>query len=168
MRRLEKEVGFTIWLTVASFAVSFFSLSAIPFSQHLTDTGQRISGYIIAIIFWLFLIAGFLLAFFTKRRQQAVGRKLKSMSLLRDSQLPGVISFSLSPFTVSIYAVFLIGLIVSISDMIFHWVPGYIMFPVISITLFAFMMHCVVDGENYKIYQVIKKGMDQNHEHKDE
>ena len=153
MKRIEKEIGLSIWLTIVSFAVSFLSLSAIPLSQHLTDKGQRITGYIIAAIFWLFLIVGFLIVFLTKRRQQTVRRKLKSMRLLRAHQSPGIISFSLSPLTITIYMIFMIGLIVVISDMIFHWVPGYIMFPIISITLVAFMMHCVIDGENYKIYK---------------
>lgn len=169
MRRIEKEVGLPIWLTITAFAVSFFSLSAIPFSQYLTDTGQRISGYIIATVFWLFLIIGLLIVFFTKGRQQTAKRKLKSMGLLRAHQPPGIINFSISPLTVTIYLICLIGLIVMISDMIFHWAPGYIMFPILSITLFTFMLHCVVDGENYKVYQVIKKGLDQNHErNKDE
>ena len=169
MRRIEKEVGMPIWLTMAAFAVSFFSLSAIPFTQHLTDTGQKISGYIIAAVFWLFLLIGLLIVFFTKERQQTARRKLKSMGLLRAHQPPGIISFSISPLTVTIYLIFLIGFIVTISDIILHWVPGYIMFPIFSITLFAFMLHCVIDGENYKVYQVIKKGLDQNHErNKDE
>ena len=169
MRRIEKEVGMPIWLTMAAFAVSFFSLSAIPFTQHLTDTGQKISGYIIAGAFWLFLLIGLLLAFFTKGRQQTVRRKLKTMGLLRAHQPPGIISFSISPLTVTIYLIILVGLIVTISDIIWHWVPGTIMFPILSITLFAFVLHCVVDGENYKVYKVIKKGLDQNHErNKDE
>ena len=169
MKRLEKEVGMPIWLTMAAFAVSFFSLSAIPFTQHLTDTGQRISGYIIAGTFWLFFIIGLLIVFFTKRRQQTARRKLKSLGLLKAHQPPGIISFSISPLTVTIYLIFLLGLIVTISDIILRWVPGYIVFPVLSITLFAFMLHCVVDGESYKVYKVIKKGLDQNHElNKDE
>lgn len=168
MRQIEKEVGLPIWLTIAAFAVSFFSLSIIPLSQHLNDTGQTISGYLIAAVFWLFLILGFLTVFFTKKRQQPVRRKLKTTGLLKAHQPPGIISFSRSPLTVTLYAVFLIGLIVMISDIVFHWASEYIMFPILSITLFAFMLHCVVDGENYKVYQVVKKGMDQGHAQEDE
>ncbi len=168
MRRIEKRVGSSIWLTIVSFAISFFSLSAIPFSQNLTDTGQKIPSFMIAAIFWFFLIWGFLLTFLTKRRQQTVRKKLKSMGLIRAHQPPGIISFSSNPFSIILYVAFLIEIILIVSDLIFHWVPGYIMFPIISVTLFTFMLHCVVDGENYKVYQVIKKGMDQNHEHKGE
>ena len=168
MRRIEKRVGSPIWLTIVLFAISFFSLSAIPFCQNLTGTGQRISGYIVAALFWFFLMLGFLFVFFTKRRQQAVRRRLKSMGLIRAHQPPGIISFSLRPLSIILYIAFLIEILLIVSDMIFHWVSGYIMFPIISVTLFTFMLHCMVDGENYKVYQVIKKGMDQNHEHKSE
>lgn len=51
-----------------------------------------------------------------------------------------------------------------ISDMFFHYINKFVMFPVISITFFAFVVHCVVDGKSYKIYKNANKHIKEGNE----
>lgn len=148
-----------ILVNVLSFAIAFFSISLIPISQLFGEGVEKWMGYVIAAIFWLSLIFGFVSIRLTTLKFEGMKNKAIKLGLHKEQRLPGIISFGLSVPKIIIYAVTLIGLILIITDLIFTWVPSYIMFPILSITLFAFALHCIADGENYKVYKFIKEGM---------
>ena len=160
MNQMAKKAGFPLLITVIAFAISFFSLCAIPLIQNANDTGQSPLQYLIAAVFWLFLLLGILSIFLTKHVHRTIRRKAKKRGLLPARRLPGIITFSMKPISIALYAVVFIGIVMIVTDILFQWASQYLMFPTVSCTLFAFALHCVVDGENYHVYTLVKKGID--------
>ncbi len=145
--------------SVLCFAVSFFSLSAIPLAQLCPETVNKILGYVIAAVFWLFLFSGTVLFWLAKKRIRPYRRKLKSVGELSASRLPGVFRFSRRPLSLIMYGIILVGAVLIITDIIFSYVPSAVMFPILSVTLFAFALHCIVDSETYQVFLKYRKGM---------
>lgn len=145
-------------ITVVLYAVSFFSLSIIPFMDSLEEATQRIVSNIIAAMFYLGLIAGIVFDLLANR-EILRNSKGTARALLDRQKSPGIITFSADRKHLIIYGVLAIGIVIMVSDIIFSWVAGYIMFPIISLTLFLFAVHCIIDGKNYKIYMNMKKGV---------
>lgn len=146
-----------ILATVICFFVSFFSLDFILLLNSLDEKTQKVVGYIIAAVFWLFLAAGIACVIWTKSSYILIRKKVTDLGLYKMQKYPGIITFSKDIPNIVIYVITGLGIVLSISDMIFNWISQYLMFPIISITLFLFVLHCIIDGENFKIYKIIKE-----------
>lgn len=158
MSKQEKKAKIFLQITVILFAVSFFSLSFIPFMDSSDESTQRILSNIIAALFWLGLIAGIIFNCITNRVIRKNSKKAVK-KVFNKQKFPGAITFSSNMKHLIIYGVILIGVVIMISDIALSWVASYIMFPVISLTLFLFTVHCIIDGKNYKIYMNAKEGV---------
>ena len=153
-----KKIKISIMLSIIFFFVAFFSLSMLVFIPKVEETYQMVIGYSVAIVFWSSLSFG---CTFCIRTNLAVKRLLMGCSkeeISKKSKIPGVMSFSGNIYHLILYLVIVIGVILIISDLVNSWISSNIMFPVISITMFSFAMHCIVDGSNYKIYKQMKEG----------
>lgn len=146
----------SLTLTIVFMTISSLSLSLIPFMKESTENGSSPLGYVIAAIFWLGLIAALVSTYLTRTslRQHQKGQRL-----------PGIIKFSLNKKSIILYAFIVIGLVLIVTDIAFTYVPEIIMFPIVSVTIILFTVHCVVDGKYYKAYQQMKECM--KHETKD-
>jgi Arc/MetJ-type ribon-helix-helix transcriptional regulator len=91
-------------------------------------------------------------------------RNLMAEGKYEKQRFPGIITFSADINHMILYVVCVLGILVMISDVIFHYISEYIMFPILSIIFLAFAIHCIVDGENYKLFKAIKEGMDKGYE----
>ena len=151
-------LGFT------SFIVSSVSLGVIPFVQFLPDRLEKITNYIVAALFYLGLIIGGFAIKNAKIRMYRWRRRLIAERQFKKQRFPGIITFSADIKHIALYVICVLGILVMVSDMIFHYISEYIMFPILSVVLFSFIMHCIVDGENYKLFKVIKEGMDKGYE----
>jgi len=158
MKKQDNKSKVLLLITVILFAVSFFSLSLIPFTDGLEEETQRMVSNIIAVLFYLGLIAGVVFDILANRQIRNSSKKT-AKEILEKQKLPGVISFSTDKKNLILYGVLAIGIVIMISDIILNWVESYIMFPIISLTLFLFAVHCIIDGKNYKIYVKTKEGV---------
>ena len=148
----------------SSFVISSASLGLIPFVQVLPDKLESITNYIVAALFYLGLIVGFFAIKNAKSRMYRWRRRLMAERKFQKQRFPGIITFSADIKHIVLYAVCVLGILVMVSDMIFHYISEYIMFPILSIVFFTFTLHCIVDGENYKLFKAIKEGMDKGYE----
>ncbi len=150
---------------VGCFAVSFFSLSFTPLLTR-GGRGERAGTILLASLFWFFFLAGIVLVIlagaYTKQKRAA----LRGKGVL-PRHLPGVICFrgaSRACFSlprVIFYAVFAVGAVLLVCDLLFSFLPGSLLPLTLSITLFAFALHAVADGETYQTYAILKN----SHEH---
>ena len=145
----------TILGTVAAAAVSGVALSLIVFTSGITEGGNNIGAYLIAATFWLSILAVIVFSFSTRRLLNKHYKELMRKQKIAQ-RVPGVLHFSLKMPNIVIYAVTVVGVILMVTDIIFGYIAEAIMFPVVSITLVAFILHCVIDGKYYKVYQYMK------------
>lgn len=156
----EKGKGYRkyFFITLGCFACAAIALSLIPILQYLKESDQTAVRIVIATIFWAGLLIGIFSTFITNAHMSRARRRVYKSGALKKAKLPGIISFSAKPLSVITYAVFLAGLALAISEIVRHWLPEQALFPILGITLFAFVLHCVIDGKNYKVYRKIKEG----------
>lgn len=164
MNRTIQAMRLPFRVSFISFIVSSASLGVIAFVQFLPDKLQNITNYIIAVLFYLGIIVGALAMKKAKARMYRWRRNLMAERKYEKQRFPGIITFSTDIKHMILYAVCVLGILVMISDVIFHYISEYIMFPILSIIFFAFTIHCIVDGENYKLFKAIKEGMDKGYE----
>ncbi len=145
---------------ILSFFISSFSLSFVPIVDNLEQTAGNVTKIIIGILFWLGFVVGLILTIVGKKIFVEDKRRLISSGKYKRQRLPGMFCLRRNILSFIVYVIFFIGLIFIISDVLFSYIPQYIMFPIISIVLFSFILHCVIDGENFKIYKNIKDGTD--------
>ena len=146
-----------LWMTVTfvAIAVSALSLSLIPY----VPLDGSAASYIIGAVFWIGVIVGTVSIIMTKKVLHRYRAMLVDKKFIADRGLPGVISFTPKAGYIVLYAVTLVGLILMITDMIFTYVPERAMFPIISVTILSFTIHCVIDGKYYKAYKLIKESV---------
>lgn len=159
--RLYKKISSLISGSIICFAVSFFSLSAIPLIALLPRESRRIPQYIVASLFWLFLIAALALVRITSNRLFAVRRKLAERGLRVRQKRDGLFTFSAQPGHLILYAVGAAGLLLLAADLIFGFLPGGVVFPLLSATLFSIALHAILDGRNYKTLELLGKRMEE-------
>lgn len=159
MNRSTKGASLSLTITVIAAALSSFSLCLIPFTSGFEEGKSNIFAYCIAAAFWLGWIVMLVAAHITKRKLSLQCKKLIANKSIKIQRLPGIISFSFDWRNIILYAITVIGFVVSVTDILFSYVPEMIMFPIISVTILSFEIHCVVDGKYYKVYQRIKESV---------
>lgn len=147
-----------------SFGLSAVSLLLIPFWDLFPVKIQTICSYVFASVFWCGLIAGLVLVKMISGIKYAVRINYFSKSFDENQRLPGIINFELKPLKIVLYSLIVLGIILMVSDMIFHYINNFVMFSVIAITFYSFVVHCVVDGKSYKIYKNANKHIKEGNE----
>ncbi len=165
MNRLVKEAKISLILTVVAMAISSLSLMFIPFTPGIDEGQDNYLPYAIAAAFWLGLVLAFVTAQMTKVSLHRWRERLALRGYIKKQKVPGIFYFSWNIRNAIIYLITAVGLVLIISDIAFGFVPEKIMFPIISITLLSFMLHCVFDGQYYKVYKKIKESMDDETKH---
>ena len=145
----------TLTISIACLIAAALSLSAIPLIQ---VREKSLGVYLVAGVFWIGLLVGlaaYILASvkFRKYRNRAYER-----GLLKPQPLPGILTFRRDPLRLVLYAILALGLICIVSDIIARWIPESVMFPILSITVIALVLHCVLDGRDYQAYAKMKEG----------
>ena len=135
-------------------AVASFSLSLIPL---LSNIENNVAAYIIAAVFWSGLLLTFVVTCLAKKSLYQCREKMKQRGYIRKRQFPGIFHFSSHWKNIILYTVTVLGLVLIVTDVIFGYVPETVMFPVISVTILSFIIHCVIDGKYYKAYQRLKE-----------
>lgn len=148
--------------SLSAFGLSALSLSAIPIASHQQKNALS---YVIAGVFWVGMLAGLILAKTAHTGFRRQRHRLYKLEQSRPQQFSGAFTFRITPVGMALYLITAAGLILMISDMIAPWLPEQVLFPVLSATMFAFVLHCFLDGKNYQAYKRIKEGMKNGQEH---
>lgn len=156
MKQHEKKFRTYFGIILGSFFCSAFSLSFIPVLSRMDDQLSTTWGYVIALLFWIGLIVGCIMIGVMNTKMRRARAKAYSTWKMKRPKRPGMFMFSKEPLHLVIYFVIVSGFIISVADLIRTFVPTRIMFPVISVTYFAIVIHGIIDGKNFRIYQKIK------------
>lgn len=152
-----KRAKVSITVTFLAMIVSSCSLSLIPFITETAEGELSIAAYVIAGAFWFGLLL-MLLAMNSTRRILYRHREEWILQCYIEKNYPiGILSFSKDWRMLLLYGTTVLGLLLVVTDIIIGYVPEKIMFPIISVTILSFMVHCVVDGKYYKSYKQIKE-----------
>lgn len=150
-----------IWILVmmAASVMASCSLSLIPYTSGYEGGKSSIMAYLIAVLFWM----GILIYLFGTYSVKRILRKYSERPLIkgatRKSKYPGIICFSVKKSSLFIYAVVVTGLILIVTDAVHTYIPETIVFPIISVTMLSFLIHCVVDGKAYRVYKLMKESV---------
>lgn len=144
-------------ITFVASALSSFSLSLIPLTSGFEDGKSNVLAYVIAAVFWLGLIVTIVTTCFTKKLLYRSREKLVIKECVKKHEPIGIISFSKDWKMWILYGITVLGLVLIVTDIFLGYVPEVIMFPIISVTILSFTVHCVVDGKYYKAYKLIKE-----------
>lgn len=165
MHRCLKKAKQSLAIALISAAVSSLSLSFIPFTSGIEEAKSNTAAYAIAAAFWIGLLLMLIATFVTQRALSGVLDKMVSKKKMKRQKLPGIICFSFGGKRLMLYAVAAVGLILSITDIAYNYIPERVMFPIISVTILSFIIHCVVDGKYYKVYKLIKESVNDEKDH---
>ena len=153
-----KKARITLLITILSMTASSISLMFITLVS--SDKGMNNwMAYIIALTFWLGIVLAVVSTILTKIFLSKERQKLIDKEMIKKQVIPGIVYFDFKMNNIIIYSIMGIGLLLIVSDLFMNYIPEAIMFPVISITLISFSLHCVIDGKYYKVYKIIKESV---------
>lgn len=148
-----------ILITIAAVVLSSFSLGLIPYTSGFEEGENNIAEYAIAAVFWIGLLITFASACLTKKMLRIHLEKLIKKGYIKNNPPIGIFSFSKDWRMWILYGITVLGLVLIVTDIIFSYVPETVMFPIISVTVMSFAVHCVIDGKYYKVYKLIKESV---------
>lgn len=158
-RNIVREAKISIVITLIAITISSVSLSLIPFTSGFEAGESNTAAYIIAAAFWVGLLVTSVASHATKRTLFRYREKLIVKGYITKHQPIGLVNFSRDWRMWLLYGATVLGFLLIITDIIFGYVPETVMFPVISVTILSFAVHCVVDGKYYKAYKLIKESV---------
>ena len=155
-----KKARTTLLATVIAMIFSGVSLSFISILSNESKKTINWTAYLIAICFWLGIISAVVCVISTKVYLSKERQKLLNSGIISKQVLPGAVCFGKGKNNIIIYSIFVIGLALIVSDIFTSYVPEKLMYPIISITIISFSIHCVIDGKYYKVYKIIKESVE--------
>lgn len=131
-----------VWLTIS--IISFFLLSV---SFLLMPLGNRYLQIISGVMFWLFMILGIV----SQVMLTIIFRRscFKNKDWRVQKQRVGIFSIGKNVFAIVADSVLLISAVVFTALMVFTRGTGYISYVMLTLLVFAFCMHCILNGKVY-------------------
>lgn len=144
-----KKIDF-IWLTVSILSFLIFSASFLmmPFESAAAKSGFSILSHLSGLVFWVSL----LIAAISQTVLSARRRKRNAATRIRrtkDSQNVGVFSFMKNKLAVVFDVLFVASLIAFIVSLIITHGLAYVCYVFVSVMVFSFAMHCILNGKIY-------------------
>ncbi|MBR4733749.1 MAG: hypothetical protein IK081_13375 [Lachnospiraceae bacterium] len=156
MKNYVKQYQIYLSVILGVFFCSAFSLSFIPWINRFPENVETKLAYCIASVFWLGLILGLVMVGLMNGKMRRARAKVYSSRKMKRPRHSGFFTFSKEPWKLAIYFVICTGIVLSIADLVKTFIPTKIMFPIISVTYFAMVLHGIVDGKNFKVFQMLK------------
>lgn len=146
----------SIWLGISVFCFLLLAISFLLMPFGTTATADKISAVtlISGIVFWASIVLGIVAQCVLSSRRKAWYSKNR-IKKSRVKQKIGLISFFKNTYA----AIADIGLALSLTGLIAVLIvtqgTGYVCYVFISLFVFSFSMHCILNGKNY--YYVINQ-----------
>lgn len=156
-RSLFSSARLCIMMTFIAVALSSFSIGLIPFMVEFKEGESNAMAYVIAIVFWGGFLGSLIATYLTKRTLYRYRETLIRKGYIERNKMIGIISFSKDWKMWILYGITIVGVILIITDIIFGYIPEKVMFPMMSITILSFAIHCVMDGKYYTVYKRMKE-----------
>ena len=144
---------------LCAFGLSALSVLSIPVIDGLDEDYQGIAALIIACVFWGGMLIGCLMVVYSHFSFRRMRDEAASVDKTIISKRPGLLRVTNRTPYVVLYVIIVCGMIVLILDLLNKFLSVYLFYCFISITFFSFIIHCLVDGNNHRSYQLIKEGV---------
>lgn len=146
----------TIWLGLSIFFFLMFSVSFLLMPLGSETPTENISAYtmVAGLMFWISIIMGIVTqcVLAHRRRSWYVIHRIRKV---RATQKFGVISFFKNSYATVADAVTILSLIGLVIAMIATQGTGYICYVLVSLFVFSFSMHCILNGKVF--YHIINQ-----------
>ena len=146
MRRRRKIAVRYLSVSVFCFGIHAASVWLEPFAFQTNGDGITIVGYLAGAIFWLGWLGGnlfFWLAWYMMHQSTVYQEQKKKM-------LPGILAFFRTKGVRRIDSIWIAALLISILGNLWVKVPNTLTLIAMSITLFMFYLHMIVNGRVYR------------------
>lgn len=143
-------------LVVLFLAISSFSLILVPFSDYDGSAFNVVTAIIAGVLFWLFLILGYLVFAGIAKHRKVYEKKATSsnkgrLSRADNKKKPGIVCFFSNKFAMIADIVLIASFILTLVMVLFiPQTPQVIQIILISLLLFSLHMHCVLNGINFR------------------
>lgn len=150
-------------IVIIALAVSSFSLVLAVFGDYNGSTANIVAAIIAGLLFWLFLILGYvLLAMISKHRKQyekkAVDSSGNRTKNAENKKKPGIICFFSNQYAlISDVAMGISFILTLVVLLLIPKTPQILQLLLISLTVFSIHMHCVLNGINFKYIRELSK-----------
>ena len=143
-----------ILLCVSIGSFLLMSLSFLIMPAKISNIDSRVINVIIGSVFWGFLIIGVLIQVILVQRRKAWFRRnrLRRNPLSLHSRV-GIFKFAQNVFGCIADAIFGFSLIFLIIALVLTRSTGYICYIALSVFVFAFCMHCILNGKVFYFIQ---------------
>lgn len=151
-------------VTISLAFLEFVTILCIPFVSLDGLLVQRISGYILATIFWLSILIECIFVHLSAKERRWIERKENHNKTVKYSP-PGVISFFKSPEAIVADVILFVTATLVVILMWAQVKTEWIIITDISVLSLSFNLHCVLNGKNYrylKSYRLYKKEQKQD------
>lgn len=146
----------TIWLGLSIFFFLMFAVSFLLMPLGSETPTENISAYtmVAGLMFWISIIMGIVTqcVLAHRRRSWYVIHRIRKV---RATQKVGLISFFKNSYAVVADVVTILSLIGLVIAMIATQGTGYICYVLVSLFVFSFSMHCILNGKVF--YHIINQ-----------
>ena len=163
MDSIIKRIKVLLCVAVFSVFVPCVALAFAPLSGFAPDRITNVLETVVGALFWLGIVVSVTITLLIKIYLLRLKRRTSVERQLRRQKLPGILTFIPRRNHLILYGIFVIGLLLIVADIKFEFISQFIMFPILAGTIFAFAMHCIVDGKLYRLYKSIKEGKRNGH-----
>ncbi len=156
-----KKYKIAIFFSLFWFGLASASILILLLFDMLNMKQQELLTNITVVIFWFGIILGIIFVRITTSISESLRkwiRKNEPKKNIKRKSIPGILTFRKKHML--LYAIIIIGIAVSMMNITGVEISKIIMYPIISVTFFAIILHSVIDGENYNIYKKMKEGME--------
>lgn len=143
-----------LWISIISFLLLSLSFMLMPIESEDSFEGLSKFSLVAGIMFWISLVAGIVtqIVLVHRRKKWYVANRVKRGQF---QQKIGIISFFRNAYAIMADIVAILSLIGLIIAMVATHGTGYICYILVSVFVFAFCMHCILNGKVY--YYVINQ-----------
>lgn len=145
-------------LVYICYGISALAVFLANFVSSDSGDSKNILAAVFGTFFWLGLFAGWFI-YRSTAQIKIQARALLVNGKYRPQKHWGIITFSKKGTHIALYVVITVGVLLVLMEIISGYIPNKILLLIIAITYYAVLLHCVIDGENYKKYLFIKDGM---------
>ena len=145
-------------LVTAALFISSFSFTGVAFSGEKGDTAGNVIFYISEVLFWLFLVAGYVIFRKISKHRKKYKKSMKyTKGHMRESNRPGAFCFFSNIHAVIADIVMVLSFVITL---IFVFIPSLnqnVAVFFVALLIFSVHMHCILNGVNFRYIKSLNK-----------
>lgn len=146
----KKKYNIIMYVSIISFALMSVSFLLMPLDIMLNLKNSSFINIVIGILFWITLIIGVI-------GQIVLSFLIKKAAYIKQNKRFGIITFFSNKYAVIFDLVFIVALIGFIIAAIATKLLGYSCYVFLALVVFSFTMHCIFNGNSYKVIKNLDK-----------